>query len=246
MFVRWKNYTHGVGGTITEGVHGFGIRREEVKNQGGDIIGFDEIWDINGRLYDPSGDWSSMVRRIAALEAAYATGGGDLLLTTDGHTPTYHTLYNRDCKGGTRIIKPLQYPTSRGPENVTMRTFTVSVGGRISLINDDTAIQFNENIQFGGGGSDEGLMVNRTHRAVPVLKTRYVPYTAIQQGSATGYAIAPVPPPPLWPQFWKHKGSRPFGYDRGEPLGYSIINRTVTWRYEFESIYPLDGFPEYW
>lgn len=242
LYTSYGNYTHGLS---ARGDAGFSIDREPFKLR--DQItngGYDETWAIRGMLYNSGGNVQRMRRMIAALEAAYAIPGQDLMLTDNGQL-THHYLRSIDCLGGTKIIRPVTYPTTFGPENITKRTFNVTVGGRVVTAAAATLVRYQERFAFSGGGPEYGHMVSRNARAVKILKTRFVPYRAIQSGSATGYGEYPEIPAPLWPWALLRPEDPGVSYEIGESFGGVLINKTVSWNYEYESIQPLIGLPSY-
>lgn len=243
LYLSWGSFVHGFS---TRGRTAFGVRRVPAQDRGGNVIGYDEIWDINGSIYEPTGDWRTLKNSLANLEIAYARGGKDALLTFNGQQLTHHALFNSQCVGGTKIIQPLQFLTSSGPQNISLRDFSVSVGGRITLVPNNYVVDFSESITYDGGGPEYDLMRTRNTKAVKILKTQYLEYTAVQEGRAVGFRSYPSPPRPLWPQHLMKPQAFQGSFEYGEPFGVDLINKPVTWRYEYKSTEPFVGLPSYW
>lgn len=243
LYLSWGSYVHGLS---ADGIAGFGIRRDPIEDFALEMVAFEEAWDINGTVFQHDGDIQALRRKLDNLAIAYATPRQDVKLTENGTTETHHILLSSDCLGGTRIIKPLAFPTTRGPQNVSRRDFTVTVGGRVSVASASAIVAYEERISYDGGGAEDDIQVTRNTKGVKIQKTKELPYTAVQEGSATGYGSYPDAAEPLWPEHLMKRTARPITLERGQQIGGVTLNKRITWRYEFKSTDPLIGIPSNW
>lgn len=225
------------------GTAGFTIDREAQKTKAGITWGFREVWNINGLIYNRGGKVADMDEKVAALELAFATGGYDAALTTDGTTKTRHVLRDAACIGGVQIAKPLSYPSGVGPEYVTMRTFNVAIEGTYLVGSAPEYDDFQEAVSFVGGGPLFGLLEPLRGKPIKQQWKEQTIYRATQRGRAVGLLSYPEPPPPLWPEARPRPQERPFTYEPPERLGDGNIRWPVSWEYQFESPTALTGLP---
>jgi len=237
MYLAYGTYSHSQGETAIQ------ITRTPEYNEAAQAWAYRERWDVQGLLTNNSGSLADMQTAIAALEAAYASDGYDLVLHLPDGTATNHAMRTAGAIGGTRIVQPVSYPEGSGPEGVTYRSYSLAVEG-LFLTGVGTLLSWVESISFSGGGPVYGHI--ETLKGLPVkqkLRSASV-YRAIQQGEAVGISAYPSVPAAIWPTAQVRTG----GIRRQSPRrqGSSYIEFPVSWNYEFESAYPLVGNPTRW
>lgn len=207
-----------------------------------------ERWEINGLLQAASP--AEMSERIDALEAAYASGGQDLVLyLPDGSTASSHRLVNSQTLGGVRVVRPPNYPQGRGSEYATIRTFTVALEAELPVLPLDTAlVSYRETLEFRGGGPRFGHLEPLVGLPIKQVLRRHTIFRATQRGEAVGWVAYPTPPLALWPAALVESGTlratSPRRRGSGEALAYTDF--PITWSYQFESALPLYGTPNVW
>lgn len=241
MYLKYGSYTH----ELQEAR--FAISRPPVVDNGGNTTGYKERWDISGELRVD--DHSQMTAAIQALEAAYASGGSDLILYDfDGVTQTAHKLISANTVGGTKIVQPVHYPKGDGAQYSTFRYYEVSVEAEIRSTSAGTRItlDFAESLVFKGGGPEVKWITLRNGPPQPQTVSQVTPQYVTQSGSAMGYGSWPSPPGPIFGQN-ELRDKRVVGYASpqltGEGANRRYINYETTWTYEFASGTPLSGYP---
>jgi len=198
---------------------------------------------------------SAMATAIVALEDAFRVRNQNLILYQDDASESAVLLKSAGSLTGVRILKGPYYPTTEGPENATHRTWEVQVFAKYpwGVRPDGTgspdfaanmAIQFEETVSISGGGPQFIHKPNVYGPWQKQLTYPFMPYVATQTGTAVGYRDYPKIPPPLFSLALKEA---PRITRKGpQQEGLLLVNYTVTWEYQFESVTPLVGLPHFW
>lgn len=214
------------------------ISKEGLRTQAGHRYAIRERWDVTGRLEGES--QAALRSAINDLELALAYDGQDLGLFHNDGSPSAHGVYNAETLGGVRVVKPPEYGDSRGAEYATYRTFSCAFEWQLH----DSGIgllSWVESVTLGGGGP---LLAHvQTLHGLPQKQqlAESVPYTASQSGSAVGHLSYPSPPPPLWPLDLIKAPE--IGRKAPKRYGAALLEWEVSWQYQFESVYPMLGYP---
>lgn len=242
MFLAYGDYRHPLGQPAIV------ISRRTLFSAANTPLAVVERWEINGLLQ--AGSAAEMSEQIDALEAAYSSGGHDLLLyLPDGSTASSHRLLNAQTLGGVRVVRPPSYPQGRGAEYATIRTFSVALEAELPLLPLDTAlVSYRETLEFRGGGPRFGHLEPLIGLPIKQVLRRHTIFRATQRGEAVGWVAYPTPPSPLWPAALVESGTlhaaSPRRRGSGEALAYTDF--PITWSYQFESALPLYGTPNVW
>ena len=237
MFLKYRNYSHDAGETT------IAISREGLFTENQVRYATRERWDISGRIQitdqgTEAANQTLMTTTLDALEAAYATGGGDIGLYQDSGAVTTHFLDSSATRGGTRIVQPVSYPDGRGAEYSTFRNYTVAIEGT-TLDSSGALVFWTETLQFFGGGPQVGFLPCLTGPPQKQLLYQATTYKAMQTGRAIGLGTYPATPAPLWPSdehLHVKSNSKQLPADQSN-------QRITTWAYQFESVAPLGGLP---
>src|SRR5688572_9137099 len=101
--------------------------RNERDSESGFIVELRQTWNVTGVLHGDN--FADLTQKIRALEEAYSTDGGSLVLVASDGTESAHSITN----GSVRIVEPPSFPTSDGAEyhggTETYRTFTIVLEG---------------------------------------------------------------------------------------------------------------------
>jgi len=237
MYLKYGSYAHATGECQIS------INKQTEFNEAKEPWAIRERWDIQGLVTNATGNLASMKTSVDALVSAYSVHGYDLVLYTPSNTATSHALYSDDCIGGTVVVQPVSFPSGEGAEGITYRNYTVSVEGLVRT-SSGHLLSFTESLSFSGGGPVYGHI--QTLRGLPVkqLLRQNSVFRATQQGSAVGISTYPIIPSPVWPSAQIGTGQE----ERGSPkrFNYNYSEYPISWRYEFESAYPLLGNPTRW
>lgn len=241
MYLRYGSYTHAIQEARVS------ITREPLKNDAGDYYGYTERWDIAGRL--TAADQSSVSTAIAALEAAYLTGGYDLtLLLPDGVTASAHQLLTANCRGGTKIAKPVSYDNPLPADYSTFRNYSLAIEGEVALSQSQNAIvSWRETLAFTGTGGPRFVVIE-TRNGPPQMQlvSQRTPCRVVQSGQAVGYRQYPFPPGPIWPGF-EQAEQRAISLDAptttGSGANRQLQDYPISWSYSFLAPSGLNGLP---
>lgn len=241
MQLKYGSYTH------AQGECGISIQQANVRNDGNQVIATRETWQISGMLIGTSA--ANIDSQVAALIAAYADDGKDLILLLPNGSQSTHKLLNRNTLGGTHVVQPPSFPEGRGAEGATYRTFALTVEAELPVSGSQFAlISFEESLSMSGGGPAYGHLEPLVGAPIKQLLKQQTTYRVTQQGSAVGYRLYPTPPGPIWPGALvrapdiQRRGPRRHG--SGGNTDYSHF--TTTWVYQFEAAGALVGVPHAW
>lgn len=242
MFLAYGDYRHPLGQPAIV------ISRRTLFSAANTPLAVVERWEINGLLQ--AGSPAEMSQKITALEAAYAYGGGDLVLyLPNGTTASSHCLINAETLGGVRVARPPSYPQGHGAEYATIRTFSVALEAELPVLPLDTAlVSYRETLEFKGGGPRFGHLEPLIGLPIKQLLKRNTIFRATQRGEAVGWVAYPTPPLALWPAALVEAGTLHMASPRrrgaGEALAYTDF--PISWSYQFEAALPLSGAPNVW
>jgi len=234
MYLQYGDYSHNTGECeIT-------TTRSSVYTPRQERWAVRERWNIKGLLLNPSGDLAAMKVLEQALVSAYNYDGYDLTLYFDSGVASSKSMDSSSAVGGLRVVQPVSFPTNSGASAITHTEFTVAVEGLFSTGEVDL-VDFHETLSFSGGGPVYGHLETLTGRPVKQLHRRFSTYRAQQHGIATGLTGYPSIPSAIWPNSLMQTREE----ERRDPqqINGSTLNYTLSWRYSFESAYPITGNP---
>ncbi|MEW4564720.1 hypothetical protein AB1K70_19425 [Bremerella sp. JC770] len=236
MYLRKGEYTHPIGEPQ------IAISKRPILDRGGIPVAHTVTWAIQGMLLG-SGQ-ADLDAQIEAFTAAYARQNEDVvLLLSDGVTQSQHTLKVRDTRGGVYVTQGPDFPKGDGPEYATRRSFAVQLSAEVPVDGSAGAVMhFTETLSTSGGGPRVTHVETALGFPIKQHLRRATTYHAAQSGTATGYASYPNVPPPI---FGQANLTQAPSITRRSPewVGNQARNFTVSWKYQFESAYPLFGVP---
>ncbi|QDU75430.1 hypothetical protein Pan97_24620 [Bremerella volcania] len=236
MYLRKGEYTHPIGEPQ------IAISKRPIFSGGGVPVAHAVTWAIQGMLLG-SGQ-ADLDAQIEALTAAYARQNEDVvLLLSDGVTESQHTLKVRDTRGGVYVTGGPDFPKGDGAEYATRRSFAVQISAEVPVEGALAAVMnFAETLSTSGGGPRYTHVETALGFPIKQKLRQATTYMATQSGTATGYAMYPSVPPPLFGEWNLAQAPR---ITRRSPqwIGNSTRNFTVSWQYQFESAGPLLGLP---
>lgn len=241
MRIRWGNYRHRIAEVDLQ------ISRQTIENAMKVALAVIETWVIQGKLYNLTGDRTSMYNTLRDFEAAYSVNGKDLVLEYSNGRAGWHALYNSECIGGTRVVEKPSFPSGKRGEHLTFRSYRVVVQG-IRPLSRSQYLSFSERISIRGGGAKWGCLEVNQGMGVRQLLRTHTTCTATQSGSAVGYLQQPEPPPPIWP--WALVNQYPdIDVDGpqtiGEDFNATQTNFGISWSYEYQATGRLFGTPHF-
>ena len=241
MLLSYGDYRHPLGQPAIV------ISRQTLFSAANTPLAVRERWEISGLLQ--AGSSEEMSEKIDSLEAAYATGGKDLVLyLPDGSTASSHRLVNSETLGGVRVVRPPSYPQGRGAEYATIRTFAVALEADLPVSLETALVSYRETLEFRGGGPRFGHLEPLVGLPIKQLLRRHTIFRATQRGEAVGWLAYPTPPLALWPAALVEAGTVQLASPRrrgsGPALAYTDF--PISWSYQFESALPLLGRPSAW
>ncbi|PQO33335.1 hypothetical protein C5Y96_10815 [Blastopirellula marina] len=236
MYLRKGEYTHPIGEPQ------IAISKRPIVSSGGVPVAHAVTWAIQGMLLG-SGQ-ADLDAQIAAFTAAYARQNEDVvLLLSDGVTESQHTLKVRDTRGGVYVTQGPDFPQGAGPEYATRRSFAVQISAEVPIAGSTGALMnFTETLSTSGGGPRYSHVETALGFPIKQQLRRATTYHATQSGTATGYALYPSVPPPIFGEANLAKAPH---ITRRSPewVGNATRNFTVSWQYQFESALPMFGLP---
>lgn len=223
-----------------------GIRRRTNVTDGRAVSQL-ETWSISGRLI--SADQSALTTAIQALQTAYSNANGTSLslYLDDGSTESAHVLTG---DGGVIITECVGFPEGRLGQYSYFRDYVIEAVAERQLESasgSNPLVEWTESLSFTGtGGPDHVVIPTRNTAPVVQITSQATATRAIQSGRAVGRYGYLLAPPPLWPQWFKHKDSQK-GISSPKVIGSGSTREKVdfetTWNYVYEAPFPLNGFP---
>lgn len=221
------------------------IRKRAIVGQTGRKIADREFWSIHTVLTAAS--QSALQTAITAHLAGMKQNNVDLTFYTDAGAETADKIVNSQTSDGITYKGhefPGMFPGQWGAhtEHVYVR-YVVTHHEATVLDVENTILFYNQSFQFNVGGSDYEVLGAFTGPPVTQFTMQQVPCWGIQQGTAVGMFSHPQPPGPLFAVPIKPRTSpitrkTPQKFGRVQNWGYP-----TSWRYLFESPFPLDGTP---
>lgn len=221
MKIKYGNYTHDSNEVI------LAISKRTNRGPTGEPYSYTETWDMDGELL---GDVSSLTTKIAALQAAYASGGYDLKLLTDAGAATGHSLISANSLHGTKVVAFPSFPTGQGAEYATYRRYKIVVEAEFACSSGVT-IDYQQSFHYQGTGGPEWIyQVPLTGNPIAQQLTAKSLVTVIQEGRYTiSGSVYPSAPSPVDPA--NELTSRRL-ISKIVP-GDNTNQRTTTWSYTF-------------
>ncbi|HEV3341468.1 MAG TPA: hypothetical protein VG125_13955 [Pirellulales bacterium] len=243
MFLAYGSHAHQAGECDVS------IDRVVFKSTGQVPLSVLETWTIKGLLTSQIGP-TDIDAQIAALKAAYAIDGQDLVLyMPDGVTPTSTVLRSSSCLGGTRVEMAPSFPGGRPAERVGFVGYTIKVVGEIPVTTGNVLTDYHESIKARGGTPVIGYLEPAVGIPVPQLFKQTSTFKVVQDGHATGYNFAPQIGVdvgiPIWPAFILPQQTE-LNAESPDRQITAYKNYKVSWHFEFESVTPLLGNPTPW
>jgi hypothetical protein len=237
MILKYGSYAHDPNEAT------LAITRQPRRNAAGQIVGYVERWRIAG--VKQAATQADLTTALAALKAAYASGGSDLrLVLDDGVTATAHALLSAGSVGGTRVLGGVEFPVGRGAEYTTFRSYQVTVEADY-LDSQVSLLSFIETLSFAGSGGPIFRYLptlNGPWQRQTVAETSN--YFVTQRGQAIGSRAYPAPTAPLWPAA-EHRERRVIEYRSPRPGSRNSGDTEwpIAWTYVFESHAAMHGLP---
>ena len=174
-----------------------------------------------------------LTSKISAVVSAMNNANGTLTLYNDnGTTKSYHEVTN--CR-----TSDFSFPSGVGAQYANQRTIVITVNGYSDEVKTDKIIEFNETIQFSGGGGRYVVLETISSAPSRFQQNASTVYRATQSGNAVGRDSYPTVPEPKFavalleqnPQILKSHRYTQTGEER-----YSI-----SWSYSFASPTALEN-----
>lgn len=241
MILSYRNFR------FTSGEVGSQMFKEAVRNEAQDTWAIRHRWTLDGMILNPGGNVSTMTTLIQQAEAAFDQDYGDLILyQANGSSRSAHSLINAQTLSGVRVVSPLHFPKSEGPEGVCFRSFAAVLEAEIPLQNPDSLLQsWTEQVTYSGGGPSTEYLLTLYGRPIKYTGRQMTTFTAVQSGSSVGLYFYPTPAFPLWPDAEK-RPLRTYTKGTPKPTGLRKLMWPISWQYTFESADPLVGGPTGW
>lgn len=243
MFVQIGNYRHGINEA------GLSISHQVRETAAGLPYLVDVQWGVEGKLRNRSGNPRLLDREMERLEQAYSQRGMDISLLHNDGRRSHHTMRNSDTIGGIRATF-LAYPTTRGAEYCTYRSYQVTLNAVMRVANAPLYIAFEEQINISGGGARYGVKeVNEGPGTRQRLRT-HAKCVATQSGRITMLGRYPEAPPPIWPyasdsDYPDVSKMPPVVRGRATDGTLSIAECTIQYTYTYSWPYRLFGTPKF-
>lgn len=240
-FIQYGSYNHAPGEAM------FHIEIAAVIGKTGRIEFHRHRWTITGWIAVSSPSDAST--KIAALEAAYLSGGQNLKFKLDGSTDSAHVLLTADCLNGTEV-RPLQWlgisPQGSKTQYLRKRNYRIVVTGDIDPEDQDSDIVYwTETIhRLGTGGTNYEWPESIAGSVASQQTNAFTRCMTIQEGFALGRTDYPDPAAALWGS--PYLKPRPTG---SSPISPRDVFRNAQrnygrrWKYHYESDTPLVGGP---
>jgi hypothetical protein len=218
------------------------VSQDTLINAGGQPYASLRRIEVDGYL---EGDGpAAIVQAASALKTALAKPYQDLIFYLDNGTESDTHLKNNGSTTGV-VVKGPNFPDSLGGEYATFRRYTFMAEAEYPVTNTaGLLLSFRERLSFSGGGPiyRHKLALN----GLPQKQMIYAatPYKVTQEGEAVGYTSPPRIPAPIWPAAMTEAPQTT--NDSPERRGKLYTSYRTTWRYSFESAYPLVGAPTIW
>lgn len=240
MYLKYGSYTHAANEAEIK------ITRDtNNRDSQGRLVKMTERWQIDGELQAAS--QSAITTAIDALIAAYSSDNSDLILyLDDGTTESSHTLKRADAISGPRVVQRPSFPTGRGAEYATFRTYSIAVEADFAGDSSVGLVSWMETLEFFGGGERWAYL--ETLNGAPQRQTlaQQTTYHVTQRGEAVGLLAYPSVQGPIWPS-QEHTDQRRITRSVPDKVGPSRFeNWKVSWEYHFESPSQLAGNPALW
>ena len=237
MILRYGSYTH-----ANDEVR-FVVNRKTRRGDDGDRQSTVLSFDVRGKLL--ASDSTELLTLRDALEAAYDRDYEDVEWSYSDGTTAFE-LRNADTLEGIRVTEGPTYDGEQGAEWGVMLSYSITLEAEVpyQVSGGATAapVEFEESIQFSGGGPIRVVLDCLDDLPEEQLVQRHSAYRATQSGSLVSRSNRnPQPPAPLWPDKLERAPtiSRVSPRKRGRYYG-------LQWQYVFASATPLIGRPNEW
>lgn len=217
--------------------------RTEIVSAGGNQLARRITMDVSGYLIvNGQNDCS---QKMAQMIAAIASYNPELILLHDDGSISAMALVNQGSLGGVIYLDGPNFDRNDGAEYTTLRSFSFSAMAEYPVTNDFRLVSFTETLSFRGGGPRTIWRESINALPQPQIVALATVYHVTQSGAAVGYLGPVTPPLPIWPGA-ELVDQRQITQTAPDRLGYGYSNFGCSWRYEFESAFPLIGVPNQW
>lgn len=202
-----------------------------------------ETWIMRGKFVPTASSatkQSEISSSLLQLRRNFGVDGGNLGLYFADGSATDHVIRSGDTIGGV-VVKALNFPTPRGAEYATYRTFELICEAEYRDAEKEL-LDFSERLTFSGGGPRFVFLQPLTGDPVKQQVAQRTPYRVVQSGYALGYSRYPTRQPPIWPGAL-HADKSPIEEESPRDWRNVRTHYRTTWRYLFESVASLSGHP---
>lgn len=237
MYLSYNGYNH------AENEVGLHIVKQAVYGPSGRRQFERQSWTITGVVISNVSE-SDLSSKMAALEAAYSTNGGNLVLYGNSGTATNHQLLSAGTTNGTQV-KSLQWLPGNpgiwgmGTEYVNKRSYRITVEAERPWY-DDNLVYYQSTLSATGTCGPKRVWV-RSLTGLPQQQTTqlYTTQMVVQSGMNIGLVNSIPQDDPLFP-LYEHVDRRRIAPGSAQRLGINISTHYPTrWMYFFESPLPL-------
>ena len=192
MYLQYGDYSH------DENEVEIKIDRSALLDRNGSPYGYKETWAIDGKIQaNTQALLSSKLRR---LEQAYSINNQDATLYTQNGGPSVHQLLASNSISGVLVKKPPSFPTGKGAEYSTFRTYSINLEAEFRTDNSTNILEYTESVTTQGTGGPK-IVHQEVVSGLPV--TQQVSTNSVvrvtQSGSAVGINEYPQFPPAYFP-----------------------------------------------
>lgn len=228
------------------------INRQGLVADDGFVFAYTERWNITGILHGDGDSNADLNAEMAALEAAYAIQGLNLVFTKG--SDVMHSMISANSLSGTRVTTLPHFPASGNGELTTFRNYSLVVEADFALSNMNYSLangafptsnseiillKYEESIDATGtGGPKFGFLPTLTGKYQKQLLTQTSTVEVAQSGMAIGLGKRPLPASPLWP-LDEHQERRIIRKPPARRRGGYQIEYPIHWSYTFERNEPF-------
>lgn len=209
-------------------------QRFGLRNSAGILYGYDVTWECPSLSLAVTPETATA--KILAIEAVLRNQEGDLLFLYPNGAPSGKGVLSSQTLSGVRCVAGPNWSGTRGAQHYTWIEYSCAFNWREShpsLLVDPTnfLLDFEESVSV-AGGTPLNVLIEPVN-APPIVQTT-IPqqgWRITQQGTMTGVARYPAPPPPLWGPSYRVSAM----VNRVSPkrIGRYFEGFTVQWAYQF-------------
>lgn len=203
-----------------------------------------ESWAIRGRIVLQGADATSggMSNQIRQVEAMAEQQNASIAMLDDDGAETPWSIRAGECLLGPSASY-FSWTTGENDVYTNGQGYSFNVTAKRPITSG--LLSFTETLQpIDAGGQEYVYVGGSVNYAERQLGSQYLPWRAVQSGSAVGLLGYPVPPPPIFP-FAMVKPNQAYVYTKSSPrvLGRIDTEFPISWSYEYAWQFPLVGNP---